>query len=225
MRMPTVPSFMQGRSPEAQDFSSPPVTQPSAEPVAAVSFPRLRKSPTYRVPWLTVTPGGEIKPKDLEDGKRIGEPFGVCLFVLISPYFYPFFPDFFLLVLIFWWVFPQTVRFVGSSMCLVAVGLPWSHVFFHLRPFWGFSSKQTFQNSIPVNTCHTFCWDFPGTDWVILDWFAGCSYHHCLGCLAIWYTFEVGRHRRGSQFPQLQRLKPSVSRWWCFHIPQSTVIL
>ncbi len=29
--------------------------------------PRLRKSPTYRVPWLTVTPGGEIKPKDLED--------------------------------------------------------------------------------------------------------------------------------------------------------------
>lgn len=28
---------------------------------------KLRKSPTYRVPWLTVTPGGDIKPSDLED--------------------------------------------------------------------------------------------------------------------------------------------------------------
>ena len=27
---------------------------------------RLRKSPTYRVPWLTVTPGGDLKPRDLE---------------------------------------------------------------------------------------------------------------------------------------------------------------
>lgn len=27
---------------------------------------KLRKAPTYRVPWLTVTPGGELKPKDLE---------------------------------------------------------------------------------------------------------------------------------------------------------------
>ena len=64
--------------------------------------------------------------------------------------------------------------------------------------------------SIPVIP---FAGTFPGTDWVILDWFAGCSYYHCLGCLAIWYTFEVGRHRRGSQLPQLQRLKPSVSLW------------
>ncbi|CAK9066648.1 unnamed protein product [Durusdinium trenchii] len=28
---------------------------------------KLRKSPTYRVPWLTVTPGGDLKPKDLEE--------------------------------------------------------------------------------------------------------------------------------------------------------------
>eukprot|EP00440_Ansanella_granifera_P001493 gb/GFBE01001608.1/.p1 GENE.gb/GFBE01001608.1/~~gb/GFBE01001608.1/.p1 ORF type:complete len:221 (+),score=49.71 gb/GFBE01001608.1/:1-663(+) len=28
---------------------------------------KFRKSPTYRVPWLTVTPGGEIKPRDLSD--------------------------------------------------------------------------------------------------------------------------------------------------------------
>ncbi|CAE7498328.1 unnamed protein product [Symbiodinium natans] len=28
---------------------------------------KLRKSPTYRVPWLTVTPGGDLKPRDLED--------------------------------------------------------------------------------------------------------------------------------------------------------------
>ena len=33
--------------------------------------PRLRKSPTYRVPWLTVTPGGDIKPSDLEDSEII----------------------------------------------------------------------------------------------------------------------------------------------------------
>ena len=73
----------------SSDFSSPPNTQPSAASKSPpFSFPRLRKSPTYRVPWLTVTPGGEIKPKDLEDEERIGEPFGVCLFVLISPYFY-----------------------------------------------------------------------------------------------------------------------------------------
>ena len=31
-------------------------------------LPRLRKSPTYRVPWLTVTPGGDLKPRDLEVG-------------------------------------------------------------------------------------------------------------------------------------------------------------
>lgn len=28
---------------------------------------KLRKSPTSRVPWLTVTPGGDLKPKDLEE--------------------------------------------------------------------------------------------------------------------------------------------------------------
>eukprot|EP00414_Alexandrium_minutum_P003511 CAMPEP_0113821906 /NCGR_PEP_ID=MMETSP0328-20130328/1974_1 /TAXON_ID=39455 /ORGANISM="Alexandrium minutum" /LENGTH=218 /DNA_ID=CAMNT_0000789841 /DNA_START=5 /DNA_END=661 /DNA_ORIENTATION=+ /assembly_acc=CAM_ASM_000350 len=28
---------------------------------------KFRKSPTYRVPWMTVTPGGEIKPHDLKE--------------------------------------------------------------------------------------------------------------------------------------------------------------
>jgi len=28
---------------------------------------KFRKSPTYRSPWVTVTPGGEIKPRDLPD--------------------------------------------------------------------------------------------------------------------------------------------------------------
>jgi len=28
---------------------------------------KMRKVPTYRVPWMTVTPGGEIKPRDLPD--------------------------------------------------------------------------------------------------------------------------------------------------------------
>mmetsp|Transcript_62189 Transcript_62189/g.192764 ORF Transcript_62189/g.192764 Transcript_62189/m.192764 type:complete len:218 (+) Transcript_62189:125-778(+) len=28
---------------------------------------KYRKAPTYRSPWMTVTPGGEIKPRDLKD--------------------------------------------------------------------------------------------------------------------------------------------------------------
>mmetsp|Transcript_86281 Transcript_86281/g.192951 ORF Transcript_86281/g.192951 Transcript_86281/m.192951 type:complete len:220 (-) Transcript_86281:35-694(-) len=28
---------------------------------------KFRKAPTYRVPWMTVTPGGEIKPHDLKE--------------------------------------------------------------------------------------------------------------------------------------------------------------
>mmetsp|Transcript_61879 Transcript_61879/g.186691 ORF Transcript_61879/g.186691 Transcript_61879/m.186691 type:complete len:218 (+) Transcript_61879:98-751(+) len=28
---------------------------------------KFRKAPTYRVPWMTVTPGGEIKPRDLKE--------------------------------------------------------------------------------------------------------------------------------------------------------------
>lgn len=28
---------------------------------------KFRKEPTYRGPWMTVTPGGEIKPRDLKD--------------------------------------------------------------------------------------------------------------------------------------------------------------
>lgn len=28
---------------------------------------KYRKAPTYRCPWMTVTPGGEIKPRDLPD--------------------------------------------------------------------------------------------------------------------------------------------------------------
>eukprot|EP00931_Biecheleriopsis_adriatica_P067367 TRINITY_DN4151_c0_g1_i1.p1 TRINITY_DN4151_c0_g1~~TRINITY_DN4151_c0_g1_i1.p1 ORF type:complete len:240 (+),score=58.92 TRINITY_DN4151_c0_g1_i1:59-721(+) len=32
---------------------------------------KLRKNPEYRVPWLTVTPGGDIKPRDLLDAHII----------------------------------------------------------------------------------------------------------------------------------------------------------
>eukprot|EP00930_Biecheleria_cincta_P073956 TRINITY_DN61206_c0_g1_i1.p1 TRINITY_DN61206_c0_g1~~TRINITY_DN61206_c0_g1_i1.p1 ORF type:complete len:219 (-),score=44.78 TRINITY_DN61206_c0_g1_i1:104-760(-) len=28
---------------------------------------KFRKAPTYRVPWVTVTPGGDVKPRDLEE--------------------------------------------------------------------------------------------------------------------------------------------------------------